>query len=1374
MQTSYKTSTPLQFKKLLILLWFSFTFLHVFGQFDNNNININVQHWSTKDGLSHRNTRGIHQDSQGFMWIGTAYGLNRFDGHQFKAFSKEKDGLATNEIVFIEEDQDGWLWLTSDLDYSNNRSISFINIYTYEVVSLKERFGSDFPLDINDISSIKSDVNKTIYFSGNGKIFSYKNQSFKLLLDTTEVITITDIQNDTLLGYKKITTNQIEAFKLSNKTYNTIGTFNTSLSPRILLFYDKNKNIWLATHTEIYRRRKESVTWEAIKLSLLTGKKEAQPSFIIFSQEHSKYQNLIWIKDKNNLVVYHPDKSQWLDIGTHYPEISKANIKHIYFDIYDNAWVITAMGIYKIRITENHFKNYLNQPLDNYNIKTTFSSRGITMMDGKLWVNSVNNNQYLIDLKQNEIKELPIPNELSENPMLFPITKDEDNNFYTSGSQIITYKNGIANKVYYWKKGEPISNSWSIFKNEEKIWLGLWERGLATLEKDSIVQYKKVNAFKSLSHSEVYHFYKWNNKHILLATSNGIFALHTSKGIIQRFWTGGSKDTYIPSDRIYHLTRDKENDKTLWVATAGSGLLKLNLTPDGLAINNTKQFTVIDGLPHNVLYAVYHDDYQNLWIPSDYGLIKFNKETNTSKGYTIADGLPINEFNRISHYKSTDGTLFFGTINGVTAFHPKDLVNNNENFDKPLRITQFQQFNGDINELEDRTASLALDKTITVKPKDKFLILKFALLEFSDPTQIKYSYQITGQDKQWNYLNDNELRLSGLPYGKYTLKVRAQGNSGQFSSQALSIPISVEKPFYLTWWFLSLIVIGVGLGFYFWYTARTKALLKRQKELEHEVSKRTHKIETDKKIIEEQTEALKNLDKMKSKFFANVSHELRTPLTLILAPIKELLSKNKLDDKSTKNLQIVEKNSRKLQEMVNEILDLSKLESSKMAINNSNVHWLQFLKQIFASFESLANMKGIQYQFEYDGNEDIKVIIDKQKVETILNNLLSNAFKFTPKDGNIYIKAIVSNQNLVIEIIDNGRGIAKEDLPYIFDRYYQNKNQVAEGGTGIGLALSKQLSTFLKGNLTVKSELGQSTSFKLQLPLVIDSQNQVAPISNSETEIDNYQNIDSLAIPLDKKALNTILLVEDNEDLSFFMTSILSEFYNVIAAVNGKEALHKLSTSSNIDLIISDVMMPVMDGFQLLKQLKTSEHRNIPVIMLTARASLRDKLNALRIGVDDYLTKPFIKEELLVRIDNLLQNAQGRKDALIIKSENTELDINSDEPITYNQETQKWLDNLEEVILKNIEISSFNVGDLAEQMFTSKRQLYRKIQEHIGQTPLNYIKTYKLNHARELLETKKVTSVKSASYSIGYSNVVYFRREFKKVFGRLPSDYLKQ
>lgn len=379
-------------EQLLTLLFLLLAILSA-GQSTNEDYKIEVQHWNVEDGLSHRRTNIVHHDNQGFIWIGTNYGLNRFDGHQFKVFSKEKDGLGDNQISGIVEDNEGWLWVTSNLNFDKDRSLSFINIYTYEVINVKERFGNNFPFDPNKLLSLKSNSDGTICLNTTDKVYLYEDKKFKLFYDSDEPIFITDFYQKKILGYKKKGSNTliIEAFELSQNEYKTIGQFETfgDAADRITLFSDGNNNRWFGTQTELYFQKNEKSDWNKKPLSKLVKTENAQNPFSLFSQKHFPNSAYLWLYDFNELIVFNPDTDFSIELGAAYPELKKADIKNMNFDRYGNAWLSTEFGLYKIKITENHFKNYLNQPLTDYNIATTFSCRGMTIMQGKLWVNGV-------------------------------------------------------------------------------------------------------------------------------------------------------------------------------------------------------------------------------------------------------------------------------------------------------------------------------------------------------------------------------------------------------------------------------------------------------------------------------------------------------------------------------------------------------------------------------------------------------------------------------------------------------------------------------------------------------------------------------------------------------------------------------------------------------------------------------------------------------------------------------------------------------------------------------------------------------------------------------------------------------------------------
>ncbi|WNH13998.1 ATP-binding protein [Thalassobellus suaedae] len=541
-------------------------------------------------------------------------------------------------------------------------------------------------------------------------------------------------------------------------------------------------------------------------------------------------------------------------------------------------------------------------------------------------------------------------------------------------------------------------------------------------------------------------------------------------------------------------------------------------------------------------------------------------------------------------------------------------------------------------------------------------------------------------------------------------------------------------------------------------------------------------------IIEEQKKALLQLDAAKTRFFANVSHELRTPLTLILSPLSTALNSKILDDENKALISLAKEQTNELLELVNEILDLTKLESNKMKIKEEPTDVYQLMRRLISTFESYAKQKNINLIFEFAKNMPHGLMLDKLKIERIFNNLLSNALKFTPINGTITVTIKDKVYDWLIEVTDTGNGIHPDDLPHIFDRFYQT-NQLelpVEGGTGIGLSLAKELATIMHGELSVISTLGKGASFTLILPKkevigYTDDSLTIDPIITNKISINKLKILDPLQQDIGSNK-PTILVVEDNYSLRSYLQFILSEDFYVLTAENGQEALITLNQISQVkkdtpDLIISDVMMPVMDGFKLLETLKTNENLwMIPVVMLTARAEIEDRLTALRIGVDDYLTKPFEEAELFARINNLLNNVKKRKNISPKKLKaNTKISSvsHSSDKSTLCIPDQEWLAKLEEKIKSNISNFNLSVDTLANELFISRAQFFRRVQALTGMTPLQYIKEIRYAFARNLLETKNVRSVKAASYAIGIRKVQYFSEKYKKRFGKSPSEYLK-
>lgn len=537
-------------------------------------------------------------------------------------------------------------------------------------------------------------------------------------------------------------------------------------------------------------------------------------------------------------------------------------------------------------------------------------------------------------------------------------------------------------------------------------------------------------------------------------------------------------------------------------------------------------------------------------------------------------------------------------------------------------------------------------------------------------------------------------------------------------------------------------------------------------------------------LIERQSAELRHLDEAKSRFFANVSHELRTPLTLMIGPLGSMLKAGRLDARDQALGETAQQHGKQLLRLVNEILDLSKMESGKMKLQETAVSLQPFLLNLMGTFESHAERLGIRFLFEYKISERLRVLVDEDKLQKVLNNLLSNALKFTPahSGGTVTVRVLEAGNNIHLGVEDTGRGIHPEDLPHVFERFYQTNqaDMPIEGGTGIGLALCREFAELMKGKIWAESTLGHGSVFCFEFPKkeVLDVSettilgNEMVGEWAHAPEASAMTGKNGVILNTSGQARSTILVVEDNDGLRDYVKMILSTHYRVETAQHGQAALDVLAVNtSGVQLIISDVMMPVMDGFQFVEKIKNdNRYRHIPVVMLTARADLRDKLKALRIGVDDYLLKPFEEEELLVRVGNLLKNAESRQ-ALNHKHLDEPPAPLSPDPLS-SAEDLVWLAELEKTVERAINDTHFSADVLADAMLTSRTKFFQQVKRLTGMTPNEYVLEVRFNKARRLLEGRTAGSVKAAAGLVGFRDVEYFSKQFRTRFGKAPSEYL--
>jgi len=1325
---------------ITIFTWNKITFLCLFlfyttFSFTQQNYHFNLKHYGTEDGLSHRQVNCIHQDREGFIWVGTTYGLNRFDGYGFEWWTKEINGLTSNKIKNIIEDAEGYLWLIDQGNFGNTyaeriTSIDFLHSKTLKIQAWEDRFEGDLPFSLEriyaDVRTIGSD--QTLYFgTGEGaNLISYhpKNglQFFPIEgfqdffpIAFTSLQTIWGIGNENAILEIDQEGNILHQFPQEH----SVLVRHIFLKDEVLYFQLAPSQTQASYH-KIGRDRKQ----------VTIAVQELFPTDFPFPDEGRPYDILRYYPQNQLLWASHPphhfivkEGSESFNVQENLPNLKEGTAlgrRKVYVDREERIWLSGEFGLYQLKIEAQKFQRLLQNESQQKNIPT----RGILQLGDTLLVGTDRSGLRIITPDNEHVIQLPV--DKIGQWTSFVMLKDHRNQLWGATDKLV--KIDLANKDFQTienQEDRPVI--WALHEDHKhRIWIG--RIGLDYYDpQDSIVRpFKQYNEFKTLANSRIIDFIPRTDGLIWLCTNTGLYELDIDKGITARYWTGGEGVFHLPNDDIRHIYQDEEGIS--WVATGGSGLLRWEIKKSEL-----QQFTRANGLGNNFIYAIYEDDYNNLWMSSDHGIIRFNKNSHQSTTYLKKDGITDDEFNRISHFQEADGQIYFGGLNGVSNFHPKDFFNlYSEDLKAPLQITKFEQFDGQQNKLLDKTGNLVNQKHIVIRPNDRFFRLEFALLTYGGASQVQYAYQIEELDEDWNYQKERSLRFSQLPYGKHLLKVKGQAASGQWSEEELHINIEVLKPIYLRTWFLGLmglLSLLVLFGIYRFYLTR--------------------------QLAEKEAKYLKSLDELKSRFYTNITHEFRTPLTLIqgMTELKD----------HPKAMQLIRRNSDKLLYLVNQLLDLSKLDAGNLKANYKQIEVVSYVQYIGESFQSLADKKYIRLMI-YSEVEELWMDVDEEKLRQIVSNLLSNAIKFTDESGKIILHLSQKRDRLCLKVKDNGIGIESSELPYIFNRFYQSDNAASQQGkgTGIGLSLVKELVELLEGEIEVQSIFGKGTTFEIQLPIT-----QASTLRTSERQpvlID--QSIVSEEIEtssISNETLPHLLLIEDNPDVVLYVQGLLESRYQVMMANNGEKGI-ELGLANIPDIIVSDVMMPKKNGFEVVEILKQDERTShIPIILLTAKATQQDKIEGLKYGADAYLMKPFDKEELFIRLEKLLELRQNlqQKYATYTPIAKPAEDTNLEE---------RFLQKLYEVAEQHYENPDFGIEELAQQSQLSRIQLYRKLKALCDQTPSQYLRTFRLHKAKDLLQHPDL-NISEVAYDVGFNDPAYFTRMFTKEFGQSPNAF---
>ncbi|OJW72405.1 MAG: hypothetical protein BGO59_14815 [Spirosoma sp. 48-14] len=1365
-----------------------------------------IRHFSLEQGLPNKQVIALGQDRQGFMWVGTFNNAYRFDGHRFTPMPpllRSTQQSVSPDVKFIQPDREGNLWFASNV-VSDSRRQGVLKAGAVRPQQVEDAFNLpanarmeliyDFvPSAANWFQYVRTKSGTLWWHTGKGR--------FRKLYQHPALVgrfgqSLYETSQQTLLVGQPTSLSQANSSSELMELDSTGRIRQRHVLPMHLrpIWKDSTGNIYLQRlldrnppeagtpplQTFLYRLSPDGkLAPLPIGLDRDLFPRQAHPPFADLSISYDAHHNLFWICGPHVLLAWHEQKGIVFDLSkSGFSMESIQKFLYVFIDRTGAVWVCSTNGVLLLTLETNYFQRYLSQPATGNPTAVRQAIRGMMQLGNQLWVNA--RETQLVDLKtgKGQFVFQRAPASWTYALDLCPIVRDRDGTLWSGMQGLIR----IDPKTYaYTPFALPAAdnNCVTIWPDGyATLWVGQ-QQGISLFDtrRQVVRAFTRYNRFSELARSRVNGFFpdKRIGK-VWITSSSGLYLLDTLKGIEARYSAQMAAPYSLPFDHITFVHPDPEQPTVYWLATSGGGLVRWDRRKGGYT-----SFTQKQGLSDNTLYAIYEDGHQRLWLPSNYGLMSFHRKTHQLQIYHTKDGIADEEFNLISHYRAPDGRLYVGGLNGVTAFYP-DQIPTSKSSQAPLLLTQYQKLNTETGQMDNHFAEFREDSQIHLTASDRLFTLGFALLDYRYIGQARLWYRIKGWQDKWVVQDQLELRLNSLPAGSYTIQVRAQTSHGNWASPLLSVPVIVDKPVYLRAWFLLLctLLLMVGIGVVFRW--RNRQLMRDKIHLEAEVARRTAQIEEDKAIIErdkaiieQQAADLQANVTLKSRFFANVSHELHTPLTLLLGPI-QYLSRRVTDESAQQLLSVMNRNTNQLLTLVNDLLDLTRLDNQQAQLVEQPADLALLVRQTVNNFMTQAQYLGV-YLYATGLDEAVWMPLDSPKMETVLRNLLANALHYTATGGTIQVQLSKTDKLAEIRVVDTGSGIHADDLPHIFERYFQSKqiDNPVRGGTGIGLALCQEYCTLWGGEIQVRSELGKGSAFTITYPDRRISEHvsvgpaKVIPPPSGELAIPALVRLNTREEMALLATGKSVLVVEDHVDMLLYIQTVLSPHYELLIARNGRQALdllHQLTPDQLPDLIVSDIMMPEVDGMALVNALRTNTtFVHIPIILLTARVDLETRLQALRLGIADYLTKPFNETELLVRSQHLIERAEEQ--ARLLNQLADEADLLAE---TTSDQDAVWIDTLQQLIRNNLTNPALTIHFLAETSSLSERQLYRRIRELTGLSPNQFIQEVRLQVAQELIKSQPKSMIKSIGYQVGYQNTSYFIRIYRERFGINPGE----
>lgn len=1340
-------------------------FLIAFMQFICKGQDLVFNHLMMEDGLSQNSILAIAQDSKGLMWYGTRYGLNSYDGskfHLYKSKPKDTTSLSGDYITTLYNDPKGTLWVgtTNGLNKFNPRKGTFerklldqtrpelshvvraitedkkgnlwvgTNYGLYVLISRQshlffraEQLGLDQGIAKNEIQSLYEDHQGFLWIGSNhGLVKTTFENRFKT------VKTFTRDQHNPL----SISDNSVSSIIEDHQNNLWIGTERSGLN----LFHQETQSFSRFSHQS---ENNNSLTHNAIRTINVSKTGE------------------LWIGTQEGLSVLNPITKKFSNYKHSKSNLRSLNQNSIYaiFEDFNNSmWIGTYYGGVNVNYASpTPFKIWQyneKQSGLNFNVISSINEG----KNGTLWIGTEGGglNYYQPDNRQfgSYTYNANDSNSLGSN-LVKIVYKDRSDDIWigTHGGGLNLFNPATKKfKRFFSQKGDLSATRSEIIAiledNTGVFWIGS-QTGLSFFKKqaDRPLSYPMPEKLNFLKNQKIRFLLDDSENRIWVATTSGLYIYSPKKGSLQ---TLKLPKTATGADYINCLYEDA--NKNIWIGLYHGGLLSYNLNTQAF----TNVYSVKDGLSNDNVVGILEDHQGHIWISTSNGLSKLDPVSKKFQTYTTSDGISGDEFNYNSSFKSKTGALMFGGYNGLTYFFPNEIQQNR--FQAPIIFTGLLLFNNTVaingpDQLLQQDISYT--KKLIFKHSQNIFTLQFALLSYIKSKKNKYAYKLEGINKQWIETNTPSASYTNLPSGSYTLLIKGTNNDGVWSIPQ-SIQIEILPPFWKTWWAFSIYAILLATVIFF----ITRFFYLRELLIKDE-----------------------ELHQNKLNFFTNVSHEIRTHLTLIMVPIDKLIDSNKEQTENQTQLNKVKNNANRLLKLVSELMDFRKAETKHLKLHIAPHNLVDFVRNICSTFEGLSVKKEIHLSILCD-QDVVMVYFDKEQLEKVFFNLITNAFKFTPRDGHITVRMITHKDSVTVSVEDTGRGIAPEHLDLLFSNYFQIDDQsIQNTGYGIGLALSKNIVELHRGSISVisKPSDGQetgNTSFTVTMLRGIG-------------HLANKYNINSATIPQLEPTANhieeptiiveeshdhsrktaTILIVEDHKELRQLIKESLENDYKILLAEDGLNGWQK-ATEEIPDLVISDVMMPHMDGFTLCGNLKSDERtRHIPIVLLTAKESETDQITGLTGGADIYLTKPFSSKILQLNVRNLLNSREIMRQkfgkSFLLEPRNVEID-SADE---------QFLTKLILIIEDNMDHEKLGIDFLSEKIGMSSSVLYKKLKAITNLSINEFSKSIRLKRAAQLLKQKQFT-IYEVGYMIGFTDRKYFSREFKKQFGKTPTEYMDE